>query len=358
MKQFIYGVLCLLICIVVFHQKVYSDETNRMAYEAAYATYQLDLSARLLNHAIESYKTNPHGAGAIISAFDQMTNALVQADLIVGEFLDKQYPESHPYYAGTLQIKESLKLLVQSVTLLQTVSRGAASTGLSSYNQVEKIQDIISQSGAKACAATIDSNLEAKKISKSDRDSVTDFVIEEAQKAAMAAIRQKAGTSNVIANSDACMAAASAIAGIATYAQGAIALASMHQDTPFGTAFSSSFPKVIANNNKYLKFDEQQEIYATAFGPIFATTFSAVINQAALEPFFKPLNTETEQTNAETLIKGIEALSPKISQFLMPDATNIADVVNYRSILNSGFVSGQKLELQDLIFALQKLSGM
>ena len=369
MKKCITLPLFIFLCVVIVQKEAYSDEMSRMAYETANATYQLDLSARVLEHAITSYDpiSNPQGAAAIISAFDQMTNTFIQADLIVGSYMEAVkllYPDPHPYYDLAVQIDTQLDIAVQSVTLLQTVSKGAASAGLSSYNKIDDIKDIISHSGAMACASTIITNLQSVgvDISENDLSIVKHTVYQTAQQAALTAIYQKAGDSNVIANSDACMAAAGAIANIATHADGAIALALpqyIYQSTPFSNAFSSAFSGIMADTKNNPKtFQDQQKVYAISFSPIFATTFSALINQTAISPFKSPVYSGAEQTNAEMLIEGAKTLSQGVSQFLLPGSTNIVDVMNYTAVQNSGFLTNRKLELHDLIYALQKLSGI
>ncbi|MBF0451579.1 MAG: hypothetical protein HQK75_12810 [Candidatus Magnetomorum sp.] len=366
MKKFLCASMFILLCTLCVYQTAYSDEMSRRAYETAHATYQLQLSARLLEHAINAYNpiSNPQGASAVLSAFDQLANAFVQADLIVGSYMDaiKQlYPQPHPYYGVAVQISEQLATAVQSVTLLQTISKGAASAGLSSYNKITDIQDIISHAGALACASSIVTNLEPLALPDEDLLVVKHTVYQATQQAALAAIYKKAGTSTVIVNSDACMAAAGAVSSIATYVDGAIAIALpqyMYQSIPFSNAFSSAFSTVMADSKKNPKsFEDQQKTYATFFSPVFAASFSALINQTALTPFQSPVYTDATQTNAEKLIEGAKALSQGIAQILLPGSTDIVDAMNYTTVKNSGFLTERKLELHDLIYALQKLSG-
>ena len=354
-------------CTLIISNSVHSDVMSRKAYEAAHVTYQLEMSALLLEKAIQSYdqESNPQGASVILTAFDQLANGFVQADLIVGSYMDiikSAYPSSNPYYLAADAISYSLNTTVQSVILLQTVSKGASSAGLASYSNIEDIKGCVSNSGATACVSTIITNLKKLGIPEEDLAIVQQTIYQGAQQAAIVAISKKAGDSSVIYNSDACQAASGAIANIATHADGAITIATqelMYKGVPFSSAFSNAFLNIIADSKKNPKsFEDQQIVYAQAFNPIFATTFASLINQSAISPFFNPVYAGSQQTNAEKLIEGAKLLAQGISQFILPGSENIAEAMNYAAVKNSGFMTNRKLELHDLIYALQKLSGV
>jgi len=345
----------------------YSDELSRQKYEAAHAAYQLELSARLLEHTVNNYSpiTNPNGAATILTAFDQLANDYMQASLPIGNYMNtvkQAYPAPHPFNDAAEEIVSKLQKAVQSVSMLQTVSRGAASANLSSYSNLSDISNVVSHAGAITYVSTVIANLEPSGISSEELALVQVDLYAKAQQAALMAMIQKAGDSTIIANSDACMAAAGAIATLGTNVEGAIELAMkqyVYQSIPFSNAFSGSIDLVLSDSkNNPLSPEMQQQSYATSFSAIFAGAFSALINQSALQPYQNPVHKNTTQTNAELLIEGAKVLAMGVSQMIMPDmSTNIVDAMNYASLLNSGLLNQRHLELKDLIFVLQELSG-
>ncbi|KPA15600.1 conserved hypothetical protein, secreted [Candidatus Magnetomorum sp. HK-1] len=367
MKNLLRASLIFLIGSLIISAPVHSDEMSRQAFETAYTTYHLDLSARLLEQAIKSYDpiANPQGASNVLSAFDQLVNSFVQANLIVGNYMNVLkliYPDPHPIYTVADDISSQLNIAVQSATLLQTVSKGASNAGLASYSKIDDIKDCVSNSGAAACVSSIISNLKALGVPEDELTIVQQDIYQNAQQASMAAIYKKARDSNIIANSDACQASAGAIANIATHVDGAATIAMgefMYKGTPFSVAFASALSSVMADSKKNPKsFEEQQTTYAITFSPIFAATFATLINQSAISPFNTPIHTGAQQTNAEKLIEGAKLLSQGIAQIILPGSTNIADAMNYATVKNSGLQTKRKIELQDSIYTMQKLSGV
>jgi hypothetical protein len=342
----------------------YADALSRQKFEAAYASYQLDLSARLLEQTVDNYSplTNPNGAATVLTAFDQLANAYLQANVPVCNYMHT-IKQNYPLFGDAAEeIIKKLSKAVQSVSLLQTVSKGAASANLSSYSNLSDIKDVVSHAGAITYVSTVISNLEPSGISEAELAIVRDSIYTKAQQAAIMAMNKKAGKSSVIANSDACMAAAGAIATLATNVNGAIELAMqqyVYQSIPFSNGFAGSINLILSDSkHNPLSFEMQQNSYATAFSAIFAGTFSSLINYNALQPYQSPVHNNTSQTNAELLIEGAKILAQGVSQMIMPDmSTNIVDAMNYASLLNSGLLNQRHFELRDLIFVMQELSG-
>jgi len=343
---------------------VYADDLSRQKFEAAYAAYQLDLSARLLEQTVNNYDplTNPNGAATVLTAFDQLANAYLQANVPVCNYM-KTIKLNNPLFGDAAdEIITNLSKAVQSVSLLQTVSRGAASANLSSYSNLSDIKDVVSHAAAITYVSTVIANLEPSGISAEELAIVRDLIYTKAQQASIMAMNKKVGTSSVIVNSDACLAAAGAIANFATNVNGAIELAMqqyVYQSIPFSNGFSGSINLILSDSsNNPLSFEMQQNSYATAFSAIFAGAFSALINHSALQPYQNPVHNNTSQTNAELLIEGAKKLAQGVSQMIMPDmSTNIVDAMNYASMLNSGLLNQRHFELRDLIFVMQELSG-
>jgi hypothetical protein len=365
MKKIIIGIMILSTWII---SSAYSDELSRQKYEAAHAAWQLELSARLLDQTVNNYSpiTNPNGAATVLTAFDQLANNYLQASVPIGNFMKtvmQNYPDPHPFYeaAGTILLK--LNQAVQSVSLLQTISRGAASANLSSNSKLSDITDVVSHAGAITYVSTVITNLATSSVSPDELNNVQGIIYEKALQAAVAAINRKAGDSSVIMNSDACLAATGAIATLAMTVEGAIELA-MEEYAYSSIQFSNSFSRqinLILNGSKTnpLKIDVQQKTYGTTFNAIFAATFSSLLNKNALQPYQTPVHKYTQQTNAEILIEGAHQLAEGVSSMVMPDmSTNIVDAMNYASLLNSGLLDQRHFELKDLIFVMQELSGV
>jgi hypothetical protein len=343
----------------------YSDDLSRQKYEAAHAAYQLELSAQLLEQTVNNYSpiTNPNGAATVVSAFDQLANHYIQASLPIGNFMNTvitSYPE--PFKEPAKEILKNLNQAVQSVSILQTISRGAASANLSSYSYLADISDVVSHAGAITYASTVISNLAPSGIAEDQLMLVQLKITEKVQETALEAMKNKAGDSSVITNSEACLAAAGAIASFAAKVEGAIELAMPqyeYQSIPFSNAFSGSIEQILSDsNNNPLSFEQQQLSYATSFNAVFADVFSALLNKSAMQPYQNPAHKYTTKTNSDLLIEGAKALSAGVAQMIMPDmSTNIVDAMNYASLLNSGLLDQRHFELRDLIFIMQELSG-
>jgi len=340
------------------------DELSRQKYEAAHAAYQLELSARLLEQTVSSYSpiTNPNGAATVLTAFDQLANNFVQAGIPIGNYL-KFVIQTKPEYSADAQ-KQLINLgqAIQSVSMLQTISRGASSASLSSYSYLTDISNVVSYAGAITYASTVIANLNEFGITYDELESVQHIIIGKIQEAAFMAIKEKAGDSSVIANSDACLAAAGEIASFAATIEGAIKMAMpqyQYQSKDFSDEFSKSIEQIINDPNKnQLSFERQQQIYATAFNAIFADVFSALLNQSALQPYLNSINQYKQKTNTTFLIEIATELAEKVSEMIMPDKSkNIVDAMNYASLLNSGLLDQRHFELKDLIFILKDLSG-
>jgi hypothetical protein len=365
MKKNIIGILILSTWII---STAYCDELSRQKYEAAHAAYELELSARLLDQTVKDYSpiTNPNGGATVLTAFDQLANKYLQASLPIGNLMNtvkQAYPQPHPFHEKADTILQSLNQAVTSVSLLQTVSRGAVSANLSSKSYLSDITDVVSHAGAITYVSTVITNLVPSGISADELNHVQEKIYEKVYPAASAAINRKAGGSDIIANSDACLAATGAIATLAMSVEGAIALAMeqyVYQSIPFSNGFTASLDLILEDPKKNpLSMDKQQESYATTFNAIFATTFSALLNQNALQPYQTPVYKNASQTNAEVLIDGAHQLAAGISQMIMPDmSTNIVDAMNYAGMLNSGLLDKRHFELRDLIFVMQELSGV
>jgi hypothetical protein len=350
------GVIVLSIGII---STAYSDELSRQQYEAAYAAYQLELSARLLEQTVKNYSplTNPNGAATVLTAFDQLANDYIQASLPIGNYMNtvkQANPKPHQYYDAADQVLLNLEKAVQSVSMLQTVSRGAASASLSSYSHLSDINHMVSHAGAITYVSTVISNLTPSGISETEVAFVQTTIYETAQQAALHAMNQKAGNSTVIPNSEVCMAAAGAIATFSIRVEGAIALALQQKIT-----LSAAYNLVLSDStNNPLTVEQQQQSYSITFSAIFAGTFSALINQSALQPYNSPVHRKTMQTNADLLIQVAKELAKGVSKMIMPDmSTNIVDALNYASLQNSGLLNQRHFELRDLIFIMQELSG-
>jgi len=353
MKKIFIGILILFTWII---STAYSDELSRQKYEAAHAAYQLELSARLLEQTIDNYSpiTNPNSAATVLTAFDQLANNYWQASLLIGNFMKtvkQAYPEPNSLNSEAEKILQLLKRAVQSVSLLQTISRGAVSANLSSYSKLSDTTDIVSHTGASTYVSLVMTNLEPLGVSA---DIFRDDLYQKIQQTAVSAINRKARNSSVIANSDACLAASGAIATLAMSVEGAVTLASDEYD------FAASLDMILKDSkNNPLLIDEQQKAYATTFSAIFAATFSALLNQNALQPFQTPVYKNANQTNAEMLIDKAHKLAEDVSKMIMPDkSTNIVDAMNYASMLNSSLLDKRHFELRDLIFVMQELSGV
>ncbi|ETR72974.1 MAG: hypothetical protein OMM_01301 [Candidatus Magnetoglobus multicellularis str. Araruama] len=363
MTQFRIVIFIITICLTWIVPTAHSDEISRQNYEVAHAAYQLQLSAQLLDQTIDNYDpiTNPHGAATILTAFDQLANAYMQTNIVVVNYM-KIYPEVHPLYAAASQISTTLTTAIQSISMLQTIARGAGYAGLSSYSNVSDITDVVTHTGAMIYVSSVITNLSALGVSDPKELSIVqNIVYPQAQQAALMAIHQKAGDSPVITNSNACLAATGAIATIATYVEGATSIALpkyLYHIKSFTEVFSDELEKILYNNNNnILTFKEQQKSYATAFNAVFAGAFSALISQSSLQPLLSPIDTTTSQTNADKLIEGAYLLAQGISQMILPGAASIVDAMNYASIINSGLLTQRQFELKDLIFIMQQLSG-
>jgi hypothetical protein len=364
------------IAIIVFSTMIistaYSDDLSRQKYEAAHAAYQLKLSASLLEQTVNNYSpvTNPNGAATVLTAFDQLANAYMQANLPVCNYMNtvkQAYPSPHPFNAPAQEIIDNLQKAVQSVSLLQTISRGAASANLSSYSHLSDISEVVSHAGAITYAATVRANLEPYKlepykISEEELQSVQNDIYIKAQQAALMAINRKAGNSTVIANSEACLAAAGAIATFATNVDGALEKAMeqyVYQSIAFSNGFTGALGLIMSDSkNNPKSFAMQQQTYGEVFSAIFADAFSALINKSALQPYQNPINKSTTISNATLLIEGAYTIASGVAQMIMPDySTNIVDAMNYASLLNSGLLDQRHLALKDLIFVMQELAG-
>jgi len=366
MKKIIIGIIAFSAMII---STAYSDDLSRQKYEAAHAAYQLQLSANLLEQTVNNYSpvTNPNGAATVLTAFDQLANAYMQANLPVCNYMNtvkQAYPSLN---APAQDIIDNLQKAVQSVSLLQTISRGAASANLSSYSHLSDIADVVSHAGAITYAATVKANLEPYKlepykISEQELISVQNAIYVNAQQAALMAMNKKAGDSTVIANSDACLAAAGAIATFATNVDGALQKAMeqyQYQSIAFSNGFTGSLELILSDSKNNPKtFADQQQSYAEVFSAIFADSFSALINKSALQPYQNPIYKNASQTNAQLLIDGAKQIASGVAQMIMPDySTNIVDAMNYASLLNSGLLDQRHLALKDLIFVMQELAG-
>jgi len=336
-----------------------ADDNSRQRFEAAHAAYQLDLSARLLEQTVNNYSpiTNPNGAATVLTAFDQLANDYFQAMLPIENFMKSS---QHSFPDDAQDVLSKMQKAFKSVSLLQTISRGAANASLSRTSYLAEISDVVTYAGAITYVSIVISTLESSGKSEDQLMLVQESILEKAQQTALLAINQKAGDATVIENSDACIAAAGAISLFGTMVQGAIMLAQQYpSSTPYSDAFIISMNQILDDSKQNpLSFEMQQKVYSGIFSPVFAGIFSALANQSALQPYQNYANQSTPPTNAELLILIAKEVAEKVSKMILPDmSTNIVDAMNYASLLNSGLLRQRNFELRDLIFVMQELSG-
>ena len=248
---------------------------------------------------------------------------------------------------------------INQISLLQSISMGAANAGLSSSSKMSFVANTVSNVGAQTFAALFNDKLDLYNLKDIEiKKQIYGIVYNYAREASYNAIYDEFSIS--ASNSESCQTAAGVIANVCIASSGALLIAINKlnsEGSPLISTFSSSLQAILqSSSNNPLNLNEQQLIYAEIYAPVFAASFASLVNSSAADVIKAKADTIIE--NAYKVANGIAGMILESTEASIEDAYCYAVVLNSNLSSDHDVNKNKKIDLNDIIFQLQIMSKM